>query len=402
MVIFIKNMKKNFDFINLNQYNIYTINLNKKDFKKIYKCIYILSKKYNGMINELYKTEKNNIKFFDFNNQRKFIINHRNLLVNIINDLLKMYKKELKDLSVVFLSGSFARGTNKMSSDIDLHYFYKNNNYNYIYEEITFYILSSVFNKSRDCIDPTFIFNIQSENKIMITNKMDKNKLNIILKYKFREIKYSYSSGKKRRFYLQYTNVRDINKLFIYLNKEIKKENNEWCHCFDVIKGKDIFDKFYDEMFNREKIFINNNYITSKIVKLKKIIENSKKNITNNYISQYKHYYQSETFKWIYEYVSIIRFILIKEKNTVKYLNLLEMYDTIQENTIIDKKIFIEIYKYMWNLEKLTVYCHESNINYGLHNNDIIDYPLKELDENLECLKKQILNDLERLRGLYE
>ena len=395
-------MNKAFDFNNINQYDTYIININKKDYEKMQECIYSLTKKYNCIIKKFYAIEKNNTKEFEFNNQRNFIILHKKLLINIINDVLKIYNKELKNLGVVFLSGSFARGTNKMSSDVDLHFFYKNDSYNYIYEEIISYIISRVINKSRDCIDPTFIFNIQNENKTMITSKMDKSKLSVILKYKNTEIKYSYKYGKKRRFYLQYTNTRDINKLFNYLNNEMNKHNEEWCHCFKVIKGKNIFNKLYDKMYIQEQNLVNNDYISNKINALIETIKVSRKNIINNSISQYKNYYQSKTFEWIYEYVSIIRFILIKENYIVKYLNLLDIYDTIEENSIINKNILINIYKYMWNLEKLSVYCYENQINYGLHNDDMIDYSTKELDKNLELLKNQILNDLERLGVLYE
>ena len=395
-------MNKPFDFNNISQYDTYIINIGKKDCEKMQECIYNLTKKYNIMIKKLYQTEKNNTKKFDFDNQRKFIISHKKLLINIINDALKTYNEELKELSVVFLSGSFARGTNKMSSDVDLHFFYKNDSYNYIYEEIICYIISRIINKSRDCIDPTFIFNIQSENKTMITSKMDGSKLKVILKYKNKEIKYSYKYGKKRRFYLQYTNTRDINKLFNYLNNEMNKYNEEWCHCFEVIKGKNIFNKLYDKMYIQERHLVSNDYIINKINKLKETIKVSGKNIKNNSISQHKNYYQSKTFEWIYKYISIIRFILIKENHIVKYLNLLDIYDMIEENSIINKNILIEIYKYMWNLEKLSVYCYENKINYGLHNDNIIDYSTKELDKNLELLKNQILNDLERLVGLYE
>lgn len=399
MVIFVN---KAFNFNKINQYDTYIININKRDYEKMQDCIYNLTKKYNYRIKKFYEIEKTNTKQFEFNNQIKFIISHKKLLINIINDILKIYKEELKNTNVVFLSGSFARGTNKMSSDIDLHFFYKNNDYNYIYEEIISYIISRVINKSRDCIDPTFIFNIQNENKIMITSKMDKSKLRVILKYKNKEIKYSYKKGKKRRFYLQYTNTRDINKLFNYLSIEIGKNNEEWCHCFEVIKGKKLFNKLYDKIYNQEQNLINNNYISNKINVLKETIKVSRNNIINNSISQYKSYYQSKTFEWIYEYISIIRFTLIKEKHIVKYLNLLDIYDMVEENSIINKDILIEIYKYMWNLEKLTVYCYENKINYGLHNDDVINYSTKELDKNLELLKNQILNDLERLGELYE
>lgn len=336
-------MNKPFDFNKINQYDTYIININKKDYEKMQECIYNLTKKYDYIIKTFYEIEKNNTKEFEFSNQRKLITSHKKLLIDIINDVLKIYNKELNDLSVVFLSGSFARGTNKMSSDIDLHFFYKNDNYNYIYEEIISYVISRIINKSRDCIDPTFIFNIQNENKIMITSKMDKNNLRVILKCKNKEIKYSYKNAKKRRFYLQYTNTRDIKQLFNYLNNEVNKHNGEWCHCFEVIKGKNIFNKLYDKIYIQEQNLVNDDYIRNKITTLKETIKDNKKNITNNYISQYKKYYQSKTFDWIYEYISIIRFILIKENHIVKYLNLLGIYDMIEENSVISKNILIYI-----------------------------------------------------------
>lgn len=395
-------MDKSLNFNNIKQYGTYIINISKQDYEKMQECIYNLTKKYNYEIKKLYEIEKNNTKQFEFNNQRKFIKLHKELLINVLNDVLKIYNEELKNLSVVFLSGSFARGTNKISSDIDLHFFYKNDSYNYIYEEITSYIISRILNKARDCIDPTFIFNIQTENKTMITSKMDKSKLKIILKYKNKKIKYSYKNGKKRRFYLQYTNTRDIKKLFNYLSIEMGKHNKEWCHCFEIIKGGDHFNKLYDKIYIQEQNIVNNDYIINKINILKETIKANKNSIISNSISQYKNYYQSKTFEWIYEYISIIRFILIKEKYIVKYLNLLDIYDMIKGNSIISKDILIEIYKYMWNLEKLTVYCRENKINYGLHNDDVIDFSTRELDKNLELLKEQILNDLERLGELYE
>ena len=395
-------MNNKFDFYSIEQYHNYVINIDEKDYKQMLKSINELKEKYSSEILKLYTIEKLNSKEFEFFKQRKFIEQHKQIILNIINDVLKIYRNELNDLSVVFLSGSFARGTNKMSSDIDLHFFYKNNNFNYVYEEIVSYIISVVVNKSRDCIDPTFIFNIDSDNKAMITNKMDKNKLNILLKYKNNKVKYSYKYGKKRRFYLQYTNTRDISKLFDYLNSEMIIYNNEWCHCFEIIQGNFFFNKLYDKIYKKEQSFINDNYINNKINILVEKIKNNKKNIITNSISQYKNYYQSETFDWLYEYISIIRFVLIREKKEVKYLNLLEIYDEIEENSNIEKKNLIEIYKYMWSLEKLSIYCHENGIDYGLHNNDKINYSTEELDKKLKLLKKQILRDLERLGELYE
>ena len=395
-------MYDRFVFLSIKQYDNYVIDISEKDYKKMLNSIKKLKEKYNGEILKLYSLEKLNSIEFDFFKQRKFIEQHKQIILSIINDVLKIYRNELNNLIVVFLSGSFARGTNKMSSDIDLHFFYKNDNYNYIYEEIVSYIISRIVNKSRDCIDPTFIFNIESDNKSMITNKMNNSKLTIILKYKKKEIKYSYKYGKKRRFYLQYINTRNINKLFDYLNNEVIKHNNEWCHCFEIIQGKFFFNKLYGKMYNKELNIISDNYINNKIHTLIKKIKASKKEVITNSISQYKNYYQSKTFEWIYEYISILRFVLIKENNVTKYLNLLGIYDEIENNSKFDKNVLIEIYRYMWSLEKLSIYCYENRISYGLHNSDRINYSTEELDGKLKLLKGVILSDLERLGRLYE
>ena len=391
-----------FDFDKISYYNNYIINIDKKDYEKMQSCIAQLKKKYDSKIKMLCQIEKNNTIEFNFDNQKDFILKHKQLLIDIIKDVLKIYSEELKDLNVVFLSGSFARGTNKMSSDVDLHFFYNNPNYNYIYEEIVSYIISRIINKSRDCIDPTFIFNVEDKNKVMVTSKMDKSELKVILKYRKKEVKYTYKSGKKRRFYLQYINSRNLNKLFDYLNCEVNNDNYEWCHCFEIIKGKSVFNEMYNNLYLNELKKINVDYINIKINRLKNTINNNKINIIINSISQYKKNYQSKVFELIYEYVSIVRFILMKENYNVKFLNLFDIYDINDSKDIINRYIFMKIYEYMWSLEKLTVYCHENKINYGLHNSDIINYSTKELDESFSKLKDLILNDLERLEKLYE
>ena len=158
----------------------------------------------------------------------------------------------------------------------------------------------------------------------------------------------------------------------------------------------------YNNLYLNELKKINADYINIKINRLKNMINNNEINIIINSISQYKKNYQSKVFELIYEYVSIVRFILIKENYNVKFLNLFDIYDINDSKDIINRYIFMKIYEYMWSLEKLTVYCRENKINYGLHNSDIINYSTKELDESFSKLKDLILNDLERLEKLYE
>ena len=94
-------MNKPFDFNKINQYDTYIINISKKDYEKMQECIYNLTKKYDYIIKTFYEIEKNNTKEFEFSNQRKLITSHKKLLIDIINDVLKIYNEEFVKETIV-------------------------------------------------------------------------------------------------------------------------------------------------------------------------------------------------------------------------------------------------------------------------------------------------------------
>ena len=379
----------------------YIFKVSNQELNKINDTIFKLKNRYNSIIEFLYQEEKNSQKF-DFEKMISLIFYEKKVIVDIVNDVLSFYKSELKDLECVFLSGSYARGTNKMSSDIDLHFFYKNGEYNFIYEEIICYIISRVVNKSRDCIDPTFILNFSKDYKQYVTNLMTDKKLNIYIFSNNRKIKYSYKNGKKRRFFLQYNNSRKMENLFNYLNEELNKDNLEWLHCFEIIYGQEKFNQNYNRLYEKEKCLIKNEYIQKRIKNLIIKIDKNHFYDEKKSISKIKHFYQSESFEIIYEYISIIRLILINKNYDVRFLNLYNIYLLLKFNSMGNIKIIEQVYKYMWELRRVTVYCHDNNVNYGLHTNDIINYDLTNLDNEWKKLKIKILNNLERCDFYYE
>lgn len=388
---------------NISQNSKYIFEVDDLQFKKINYVISELRNKYYSFINGLYIEECKNSNQYDFYKLRILINKQKKLIISIINDVINCYKDELSNIECIFLSGSYARGTNKMASDLDLHIFYKNDNYNFLYEEIVSYIISRIINKSRDSIDPTFILNFSQNYKNDVTNVMTKNKLEISICSNKKQINYSYCSGKKRRFYLQYNNSRDINILKNYIIGEINKENLEWTHCFEILYGKQRFNKIYDSIYNQEKKKINYEYILIRINKLKQQINLLEFEKSERKISEIKKYFQSKIFEIIYEYISILRFKLINEGYNVKFINLYEIYDFLQLNNDDRKEIVILIYKYLWVLRKLTIYCHKNNINYGLHNHQYINYNLNDLILEWNTLKERIILELEKMEcEIYE
>lgn len=121
-----------------------------------------------------------------------------------------------------------------------------------------------------------------------------------------------------------------------------------------------------------------------------------------NKISNYKKIYQGIANEIIYSYISILRFILIEEGNDIRFINLFDIYNYSKLDNMLNTKLIDKIYKYMWELEKMTVFCYENRINYGLHNDEFIAYPITELNLSFNKIIKNIKRDLERIKLNYE
>lgn len=389
-------MKQN---INLENNNKIEINISNKEYVKLKNTINSLKCKYNDIINDLHEMENRNSMTFDFEEFINEVIKEKNIVVNIIKDVLNIYKEELENIECVFLSGSYARNTNKLSSDLDLHIFYKNGIFDFKYEEIISYIISRIMNKSRDCIDPTFILNFNLEYKKKVTLVMTNKKMNIIIKSKHNFIRYSYREGKKRRFFLQYNNSRKIEDLKQYIIKIIKEKNPEWCHCFNVLYGEKCFQKVYKTIRIEENKQLDLTTILYRIEKLESELKSFNIVIETKKISVIKYNYQSIVFEKIYEYISIVRIFLLHKKIDIPYIDLYKMYNVVKSVNYAISMIIVEIYKYMWILRKLTIYCYDNDINYGLHNNALINYDTTDLNKEWKILKESLIKSLNEMRN---
>lgn len=368
------------------------IEITKKEYIKIIKSINFLNRKYKQELAFFWNLEKESLKKYSFDNMKKDIIYSKKIIIGLIKDAISLYKNKLKGLECVFITGSYSRGTNKISSDLDLHFFYRVKPKNFLYEEIVSYIICSVLKKPRDSIDPTFILNLEN-NKEKVSKLMNKSVLEITLNSSLGRINYSYKIGKKRRFYLQYLNSRKLSKLKKYIIDQIDDGNYEYNHCFEIIYGKSSFNKIYKEILEKEFQVINLDYILKKINEL--IIElNIKRKLENNRIYSIKQFYQSYNFKLIYEYYSILRYLLLYKKNNVKYFNLFE----IMNNYADKRKIFEDIYKYFWLVEKMANYCICNNKDYGLHSTEILFYNFSDLDRQWDIIKQKIIVSLKEER----
>lgn len=318
------------------------INITSLEYAKMILLKDKLKEKYQKYLLQV-KTEQ------DYNKIQK----HNLLVKEIIKELLNNYPILNKYNVCVFLTGSFARGTNKLNSDLDLHFCYKRKYHKKLfkYEEIIYYIIKEIFELDRTKVHNMISSRIKNKKVDKIINSLDNKPLEIIIKEKHNYTKYIISGNLKKRIYMQYYNNKDLNTLFKYLKKELLNQNKEWVHVFYVFTNQRKFLKYYDKLFRLE---LKENDI-SKIEKRKETmkaqitsIENMLKNANKNSIITFKTIFQMEEFKLFNEYISYMRTRYLLNNNDWKFIDLLNNNTYLNEDNIIK-----EIKSYMIYLFKI-------------------------------------------------
>lgn len=377
--------------------NEITIEVSDFEIEKIRKVIKKIEQKINLPYENVKKEEMEDINSYDFNRLKKSTIEHKKIVHFVLNEVINEYKEELKDLEVVFLACSFGRDTNKINSDLDLHFIYKNNDYDYCYEEIVCYIITTILKKARDDIDPKLTINFDKSLKKEYEKMMDDKDLKIALRSNNFKIEYNYRYNKKKKFFLQYNNSKTLKDLQDYIyNNGIIFINQPWAHSFDIIFGKENFEKMYKTIYNKEKKLITYEYIYFQIELLIADFNNFKFNNEKKYISSIKKEYQSEIFTLFYKFLNILRLYYISLGNEIKYLSIYSLYDIVETR---DKKIVNQILEYIWEIRKMSNFCNLNNVNYSLHANDIFEgYDLNKIQLKYEKIQKSIKKKLEEMK----
>lgn len=321
-------------------------------------------------------------KLSDLNDSSNFRKAHAVIVKKIIMDILNQYEEVKKYHVCSFLIGSYARVTNKPNSDIDFQMCYEQK-YKWDFwkvEEIIYYLIAEIIGIKRMDVHAMMITRLSDENIIEIEEKIDDNSLEIVLKSPIHEIKYTYPSNKKRRFYLEYGNDNSLKELFHYLDKEVEGKNREWAHVFSILTEKELFEKEYQKLLLKEKRILSTERINQRkkdILTEIEEIEKSLETINHHNLKEIKQIYQKKEFDMFYNYLSYQRDIELMGNNKWKYINCLPNQKYLKRNKVY--KIFLEY------LDLLTISIEEYGRDYSIHQDKIVTV------KNQEELRKKLL-----------
>lgn len=343
------------------------------------------------------KLEKNKIKFIDcMKNYTKeeftlIMSNHRRLIIQLILDVINEFEEFRHIPCCIMLSGSMARGTNTLYSDIDLNYFYYNKNFYRMIniEERVNYILQRILRyKGKDRIHSMVVYLplIKNDDYEAIKN----NEYPI---YFDDGIIYNRCRGNAEELmYQTFNSTRDIHDLTNYLNYYDNSTNmNEWANCFKLI-----FDNgLYKEFVNNRECYKGTNDIKQCIINILDSIEKD-----SNYIDENVKFAKIKYLKYFYKMMVLhnayqILAIYFRMDNRFEIINIIDFEE---KNIGISQKFYDIFYKYLNLVQKLQYLLDSNNMDLSFHSTKSIS--TNKLNEKYKSLFKSnnIIFDLNKLK----
>lgn len=353
---------------------------------------------------EICTREKELLFDYDFFAEISLIKEHDKLIEDLITSLLKDSGIYDDKNICTFFSGSFARGTNKSSSDLDFHFAYNCMDPSYVkYEEIFYYVLSTITNEPRGRIHPMIFTAIDNQASDYIMSNMSSDNMRISLECDEKTMcEYQIDGNIKKRMYLQLYGSKDLSRLKDYLLKwSFDTFPHEWINNFKITSGEAEFNSMYNYICNQQ--YSIDKYLLSEKVKkyvvdldcFTKRFASKKLNSTRDV----KIYYQQEEFKRIFNFYSLVRNISMQNGNYIKFNNLLSlMQDDFSCVFLQDDHIISDTYRYLWKIKKLVSCIKDCNLPYSIHSTHCllysVDFDFQQLDAEVLELNDKIMKKL--------
>lgn len=331
------------------------------------------------------------IEEFDMLNRK-----YRNYIIEMINELGCIFKDAYNTDFCIALSGSLARNTNNLFSDIDINYLTILNNFETIIdiEDKINYILQEVLKfRGKDKLHSMVVYLPLIDNKKI--NAIENNEY--ILNFVDGKIKVKCRENAEQLMYQAYNSTRNIYDVVKYFNKHDNEFNiNEWAYCFKFIFNKE-YQKIYREHRNEYRksnninIFIDN--LLNDIRRDDTYLDENTIHIENAYL---KHIYKTTVLFNFYKLLAIFYRI---DKN-VSSFNIDYFF---KESIMLDKHLFNLFNEYLKIIQDLQLILDKKDIDLSSHSNIIFN--INNINEIYKVLtdRENILSDLNiKKKKLYD
>ncbi len=343
-------------------------------------------------LREYYEAKSIDISMEDFNMLNK---KYRDYIIEMINELGCIFKEFYNIDFCITLSGSLARYTNNLFSDIDINYLTTSYNFKDIIdiEDKINYILQEVLKfRGKDKLHSMVLYlPLIDEKKI---SAIDNNEY--ILNFVDGQITVKCRENAEKLMYETYNSTRNIYDVINYFNSYDNEFNiNEWAYCFKFVFNKEylnIYKKCRNEYrkINNINIFIDN------------LLNDIRKD--NNYLDGNLTCVENALLKKIYKTNVLFNFykLLAIFYRLDKNISDFNVDCFLNESIIFDKKLFNLFNEYLKSIQDLQLILNKKNIDLSSHSNTVLD--INSINESYKVLtnRENILKDLnKKKKNLY-
>lgn len=335
-------------------------------------------------LRDYYESQAFDISTKEFNELNK---KYRDYIIDMIRELGCIFKNIYNIDFCITLSGSLARNSNSLFSDIDINYLTTSDNYETIIdiEDKINYILQDVLKfRGKDKLHSMVVYLPLIDNKMI--SAIENNEY--ILNFLDGKIKVKCRENAEQLMYEMYNSTRSIYDVIDYFNYYDNEFNiNEWTYCF-----KFVFNEEYLNIYRqyRHEYREDNNMNT--------FIENLLNDIRGDacYLDKDLPYIENSLLKKIYKTNVLFNFykllaIFYRLDKNVSTFNIDCFFN---ESIMLDKSLFNLFNEYLKSIQDLQLILDKKNIDLSSHSNIIFD--INSINESYKVLtnRENILEDL--------
>ena len=335
-------------------------------------------------LREYYESKAYDIAIEEFNMLNK---KYRDYIIEMINELGCIFKNIYNIDFCITLSGSLARNSNNLFSDIDINYLTTSSNYEDIIdvEDKINYILQEVLMfRGKDKLHSMVVYLPLIDKKKI--SAIDNNEY--ILNFPDGKIKVKCRENAEQLMYETYNSTRSIYDVIDYFNKYDNEFNiNEWTYCF-----KFVFNEKYLKIYrkNRNEYRKNNNID----IFVKNLLNDIRRD--DNYLDEDLPYIENALLKKIYKTTVLFNFykLLAIVYRVDKKISKFNIDCFFNESNLLDKNLFNLFNEYLKCIQDLQLILDKKSIDLSSHSNAVLD--INNINANYKKLtnRENILNDL--------
>lgn len=355
---------------------------------------------YDSKIKEIYKEYDLLLKNKNYNDSLNISRKHKKIVIRLIHKILKYYPIINNIQFGIFISNSFARGTNLIDSDFDLNFVYEDKEIGFQIEEQISYALSKITGKYRDFIHdsithrtsflPEYV-DYEEDDRVIFVNNWD----NYVDRYEI-------TKGNEKLILKYCFNNRNISSYIKYFSFYVNSDEiNEWVYYHDIIFGNKYVKEIFKSIIKKEREILKLPFYEKDSYEL---INKIKKDfLTELQTFDNVDFYEMQNFKKYFKnmtYNKIFTTIALLKKNSTNKLNFKDVknfFDTEKEYKDYENKVL----NYFGNIMQFNYICDKYGIEFRTRysnriSKDFIDYYKKEssITKNFILYFKSLSKDI--------